>query len=129
MSKEHRLPVRGYVDTLSSNYESRGRKPLKQVDVSQYVSDPSILGLPKIEESLLTKRSAMVVIPYQPTEELDMKGKYYRPIRDLLDALPLEYKLSNREPTRQIDVSHFISDPLILGIPGTEETHLKEKSL
>lgn len=45
------------------------------------------------------------------------------------DALPLEYKLQNRHPLRQVDVGHFINNPSLFGVQGTDESGIEKKSL
>lgn len=54
-------------------------------------------------------------------------NKYF--IRDVSDndALPLEYKLQNRNPFRQVDVSDFVNNTSFFRIYGPEESCLKEK--
>lgn len=45
------------------------------------------------------------------------------------DALPLEYKLLNRQPLRQVDVSHFIGDAALQSFLRVDECHLKEEAI
>ena len=44
-----------------------------------------------------------------------------------LDALPLEYKLLNWKPLRQVDVSHFVGDSAIQRFLSTQERHVEEE--
>lgn len=44
------------------------------------------------------------------------------------DALPLEYKLRNREPLRQVDVSDFIDDSAFVRVHSTDERGFEEES-
>ena len=43
------------------------------------------------------------------------------------DALPLEHKLLNWEPLRQVDVSYFVGDSAIKCFLGAQEGHVQEQ--
>ena len=43
------------------------------------------------------------------------------------DALPLEHKLYDWHPTRQVDLSYFISDTALERILSAHECHFQEK--
>lgn len=43
------------------------------------------------------------------------------------DALPLEYKLQNRQPRRQADISDFINNAAVERFHASKESGLKEK--
>ena len=43
------------------------------------------------------------------------------------DALPFEYKMSDWQPRRQVDISYFIGDAASLCFHGAQESHSKEQ--
>lgn len=45
------------------------------------------------------------------------------------DALPLEYKLLNWQPLRQVDVAHFIGDAALQSYLSVHESHFQEQSI
>ncbi len=45
------------------------------------------------------------------------------------DALPLEYKLDNRQPLRQVDVTDFINNSPFVSLGCTKEGSFEEQRL